>query len=205
MLKIYLVRHGQDKDNEKGILNGRRNKELTEIGINQAKELALKIKEANIKFDKIYSSPLKRAYKTAEIIKDTLNNKEVEVLENLIERDFGIMSGKLISDIEKFCSPDVFKSNTITYFLNPEGSETFPELLQRAKELLNNIKNKYEEGSILLVTHGDFGKMIYASYYNIPWLEVLNLFHFGNSEMIELNEGLKLEDTHVFKIKQHNL
>ena len=150
MLKIYLVRHGQDKDNEKGILNGRRNEELTEIGINQAKELASKIKEANIKFDKIYSSPLKRAYKTAETIKDALNIEKIEVLEDLVERDFGIMSGKLISDIEKFCSPDIFKSNTITYFLNPEGSENFPELLLRAENLLSYIKNKHKEGRYII-------------------------------------------------------
>ena len=65
MLKIYLVRHGQDEDNLKGILNGRRDKPLTDKGIKQAKELSLKIKESDIEFDKIYSSPLKRALKNS--------------------------------------------------------------------------------------------------------------------------------------------
>lgn len=62
MLKIYIARHGQDKDNVRGILNGHRDEPLTILGQNQAKDLAEKIKEAGIKFDKIYSSPLKRTF-----------------------------------------------------------------------------------------------------------------------------------------------
>ena len=67
-MKIYLARHGQDEDNLNGILNGHRNKPLTSIGLNQAEALAGMIKENNIHFDVIYSSPLRRAFKTAEII-----------------------------------------------------------------------------------------------------------------------------------------
>ena len=47
MLKIYLARHGQDQDNANGILNGQRDEPLTDIGINQAKQLAQKISDAN--------------------------------------------------------------------------------------------------------------------------------------------------------------
>ena len=42
MMKIYLARHGQDKDNENGILNGHRDTALTELGLSQAKEIAEK-------------------------------------------------------------------------------------------------------------------------------------------------------------------
>ena len=44
MLNVYLARHGQDEDNANGILNGRRDMPLTTLGVNQAKELAEKIK-----------------------------------------------------------------------------------------------------------------------------------------------------------------
>lgn len=67
-MKIYIVRHGQDQDNANGLLNGHRDTALTEIGIEQANQIATKIQEANLVFDKIYSSPLQRAYRTAEII-----------------------------------------------------------------------------------------------------------------------------------------
>lgn len=58
MLNIYLARHGQDQDNANGILNGRRDMPLTELGVNQAKELAGKLKLIGIKFEKVFSSLL---------------------------------------------------------------------------------------------------------------------------------------------------
>lgn len=73
MTRIYLARHGQDQDNEAGILNGHRDKPLTNIGVEQAGQLARKISEAGIRFDKVYSSPLQRAYETAKIVTDALN------------------------------------------------------------------------------------------------------------------------------------
>ena len=181
MLKIYLVRHGQDQDNANGILNGRRNNPLTEIGINQANELAKKIKETDIKFDVIYSSPLQRAFKTAQIISETLEMSAPIKLDPLIERDFGVMTGLIQKDIEKICSPEIIKTNLVTYFLSPQGAETFPQLLARGREVLDFIKSKHNDISVLLVTHGDIGKMVYAAYYELDWLNVLKLFHFGNS------------------------
>ena len=204
MLKIYLARHGQDMDNAKGILNGRRDELLSEKGIEQANEVATKIKESGIHFDHVYSSPLQRAHKTAEIITDTLGTKKPEVLEDLIERDFGIMTGKPQSTIKDVCSPNIVQSDTICYFLSPEGSETFPQLIERANKVLNEIKARYRNGNILLVTHGDFGKMIYTAYYGLDWREVLKMFHFGNSELLELSEESGPEETHVFKIQQYN-
>lgn len=191
-------------DNAKGILNGRRNEPLSEKGIEQANEVAGKIKETGIYFDHVYSSPLQRAYKTAEIITDTLGIPKPEVLPDLIERDFGIMTGQPQSKIKEICSPDIVQSDTITYFLSPEGAETFPQLVSRAKKLLDMLKAKHKDENILLVTHGDFGKMIYAAYYNLNWKEILNMFHFGNSELLELSEESGPEETHVFKIEQHN-
>ena len=55
MTKIYLARHGQDKDNEMRILNGHRDMPLTEIGLDQASQVAQKIKDSGIHFDKVYS------------------------------------------------------------------------------------------------------------------------------------------------------
>lgn len=192
-------------DNANGILNGRRDEPLSEKGIEQANEVASKIKETGIRFNHIYSSPLKRAYKTAEIITDTLGITKPEVLPDLIERDFGIMTGQPHGKIKEMCSPDIIQSDTITYFLSPEGAETFPDLVERAKKLLDNLKAKHKDENILLVTHGDFGKMIYTVYYNLDWMRVLNMFHFGNSDLLELSEDSPAEETHVFKIHQHNL
>lgn len=205
MLKIYLVRHGQDEDNSNGILNGRRDKPLTSLGKNQAEELAQKIIKANLTFDKVYTSPLKRTLQTAEILTDSLKLTKPIVLPELIERDFGEMTGRKIDQIPDLCAPHILKTQTATYFLKAKDAETFPKLLIRAKKLLNHITSNHPTGNILLVTHGDMGKMLYASYHNLFWKDVLTQFHFGNSELILLSKSISLKRTFVFNTKQYNL
>lgn len=205
MLKIYLARHGQDQDNANNILNGRRDTSLTELGLKQANQLAQKIKESGLKFDVVYSSPLQRAYKTAQIICGTLNLNKPIKLDDLIEREFGEMAGVHRSQIEKLWGSDLLKTETINYVLSPKGGETFPQLIERAKKILNFIKEEHQDGTILLVTHGDFGKMIYAAYYQLDWAEILKMFHFGNSELLLLAPDSKAEDSHVFKTEQFNV
>ncbi len=204
MLKIYLARHGQDEDNVNGILNGHRDKPLTKLGESQAQELAEKIKSLNLTFDKVYASPLQRAYKTAEIVTKKLNIESPEVMNDLIERDFGIMTGKKHIEIE-ILSPHVLKTETVTYFLDPEKAETFANLKIRGKKILEHLKKSHIDGNILLVTHGDIGKMIYAAYYDLDWEKVLKMFHFGNSDLLLLSENSSPTDAHIVTIGQHNL
>lgn len=205
MLTIYLVRHGQDLDNAHGILNGRRDQPLSEIGMAQAREVAAGIKKLGLSFDRVYCSPLQRARTTAKIITDTLEIPAPEPIDLLIERDFGIMTGQLQSDITKMCAPEILQTETVTYFLSPSGAETFPALIQRAKLLFDFLQRQHPDGRVLLVTHGDIGKMIYAAYYDLSWKEVLTMFHFGNSELLALSPDSAADETHVLKIEQHNL
>jgi len=204
-MKIYIVRHGQDQDNANGLLNGHRDTALTEIGLEQAKQITNKIQEANLVFDKIYSSPLQRAYRTAEIIANRLQLPQPEKLDLLIEREYGIMSGKKITDIEKLFSSDIIlKAQIITYFLEAEGAETFPQVQDRAKQVLEFLTHNHTDQNILLVTHGDLGKMLYAEYYNLYWRDVLEFFHFGNSELLLLAPDSPAENTHILNIEQYN-
>lgn len=230
-LRIYLARHGQDEDNAAGILNGHRDQPLTSIGIQQAKTVAAKIRSANLSFDAIYSSPLRRARRTAEIIAEegecthTVSSSggssesesattaaAVQTYDKLIERDFGIMTGIPTKEIMDRCSPNVLVSDTITYFLGPKDAETFPDLIARANGVIedicqrhhHNVNDENKLSSVLLVTHGDFGKMLYAAYYNLGWEDVLRQFHFGNSEVLLLAKHSTPDQAHVFQIEQHN-
>ncbi len=205
MINIFLARHGQDEDNVRGILNGQRNQALTALGTQQAEQSAEHIKVSGLIFTAVYSSPLQRASKTAEIITDKLGIARPIILDDLIERDFGIMTGKETKDIEIMCAPDIIRTETITYFLSPEGAETFPDLIKRAQKVLRKINERHQAGNILLVTHGDIGKMIYAAYYNLEWREVLAPFHFGNSDLLILAPDSKANEVHFFKNKQYNL
>lgn len=204
MAKIYIVRHGQNEDNAHGILNGHRDMPLTDLGVNQAKQLAQSIKQADLHIKKAYSSPLQRAYVTGEIITDVLQIDKPEKLDILIERDFGIMTGKAIKDIEKLCAPDIIKADIITYFLAPAWAETFPQLVERAKKALTYIEKKHKDENILITTHGDFGKMLYTAYYNLDRKDVLVKFHFGNSEVLLLSPEITADQAHIFHTQQYN-
>lgn len=205
MLHIYLARHGQDEDNENGLLNWHRDKPLTKIGLEQATSLAEMIKNSEIHFDKIYSSPLQRAYKTASIIADAVNMDQPEKIGDLIERDFGELTGKRISEAVEISHPNTLSTDIVDYILYPKDGETFPMLLERAEKVLQSIQDKHTDGNVLLVAHGDIGKMIYAAYYKIDRKEVLQWFHFWNAELVLLAPNMNLSDTHIIKIPQHNL
>jgi broad specificity phosphatase PhoE len=202
-LKIYLARHGQDEDNASGILNGQRNQPLTKLGEEQAETVAKKIQAQQLSFDAVYSSPLERAHRTAEIL---ACGKPVKTMDLLIERDFGIMTGVPTKEIKERCAPDLLQTKTISYFLSPKGAETFPDLLERGSRVISEIQEMYKgkDYSILLVTHGDFGKMLYTAYYKLDWVEVLKQFHFGNSEVLLLAEDSSPDQAHVFQIDQYN-
>ncbi len=204
MLKLYIARHGQNVDNANGILNGHRDEPLTQKGIEQAEEVAEQIKKARLSFDWVYTSPLSRAKQTADIIAHRIHGPKPLIEPLLIERDFGVMTGIETSRVEELCAPNILKAELITYFLEPEGAETFPDLLDRAHTYLTKLKSTHIDGSVLLVTHGDFGKMIYASYYNLDWKRVLKQFHFGNSELLLLSPESHADQAHVFTIEQHN-
>lgn len=230
MVNIYVARHGQDLDNSNGILNGHRNQPLTELGRQQARDVgnhmlqegftitrssSSRAKHSATIISAIYSSPLQRAHETAHIFAKILSPDtneptcEVQILDDLIERDFGIMTGKPTSSILETCGKDhVLSTDTIHYFLDPPGAETFPGLIARAKRLLSYIDEELcssdEDSSILLVTHGDFGKMLYAAYYDLDWRDVLQQFHFGNSEVLLLSKHSPASKAHVFETSQYN-
>ena len=200
---IFIARHGQNEDNAKGILNGHRDLPLTNLGREQARELGNAIKEKGIVFEAVYSSPLVRAAETAEIVRGILDIKpDTIVLPELIERDFGIMTGKPVNQIAALCSPDIIVTDTITYFLNPEGAETFPELVVRGHTILQSVRDLQNSGNALLVCHGDIGKMIYAAATGKDWQQVLHDFHFGNGELIEISPN---DDGHLVELEQFNL
>ncbi|SRR5258708_6358602 len=185
MNKIYLCRHGQDEDNAAGILNGRRDMPLTELGRTQAKETAQKLKESGIEI--VYASPLKRAYETARIIADTLKIDEVILDEHLVERDFGILTGKPIADIKKYSKSTLETDYGTTYFLDSSGGEDFPTVYERAHTFLKEVEKRHSNKNILMVCHGDIGKMICAIRSNLGWEDGLKKFHILNAGFVELS------------------
>ena len=147
---IYIVRHGQTDWNVEGRYAGRVDVKLNSKGIEQAKITAEKL--SGIKFDKVFSSPLKRAIQTAEII----CNGKINTDERIIERCNGELEGKLKTEIiEKidFNDPDNIKY----------GIEPITDFRNRINEFLDDITKKYVGKNVLVVTHAGVG--IYIKCY----------------------------------------
>jgi broad specificity phosphatase PhoE len=189
MADIYLVRHGQNEDNLEGILNGHRDRPLTELGREQALTVAAKLKDNGIQV--IYASPLKRAYETATIIAKELG-LAVQVDQDLIERDFGVMTGKPVASILDLPLEHVLRTEVVNYFLKAEGSEDFPKLLERAGRVLERVQRLHRSEHVLLVAHGDIGKMIRAAYHGWDWMKGLKTPYFDNTAVLELRASVDM-------------
>ena len=90
MTTLYLIRHGETKDNVAKIMQGQRQGELTSAGIAQIEKLAVSLSE--IHFDAIVSSDQQRAYDSAIILAHKLNMK-IQTTTLLRERDWGFSRG----------------------------------------------------------------------------------------------------------------
>jgi len=200
-VEIFLGRHGQSEDNVAKVMGGHRDVPLTDAGREQARNLGQGIIDAGLMFDAVYCSPLMRAHETADIVAGIAGLPKPIVIDDLIERNGGIMEGVKFDDIRRTIKTAIIDADPITYFLDPEGAETFPELVIRGQKVLDEIHKRHASGRVLLVCHGDIGKMIYAAATGQDWKKVLTSFHLGNAELIDLG---KHHDAHVVKLEQFN-
>lgn len=99
-MAIYFIRHAQTLGNLQNVWVGRKDEDITSNGATELNSTINTI--SHIKFHKIYSSPLKRAIQTSEIIKAKLKHTpNIQIIENLQERDFGLFEGKLKTDTNR--------------------------------------------------------------------------------------------------------
>lgn len=153
-MEIYFVRHGQTIWNVEKRFQGLSDSPLTELGIIQAKLLGEKLKD--IKFDKFYSTSLKRAYDTANYIKGNRKQK-VEIFDDFVEISMGDMEGIKQEDFKKLYPEQVknFFFNQLEYDPSSFGGESFLEVRERVIRGLNKfieLNKNYER--VLVVSHG---------------------------------------------------
>jgi len=157
-MNIYITRHGKTIWNQEGRFQGRKNSDLTKDGIRDAYSLQVHIQDLNI--DKIYSSPIKRAKQTTELIFS--NRKEIPILydDRIQEMGFGDWEGKLISEI--------IEEDTLMYhnlwnhplqFSGCPNGEDYQQVEKRVYAFLHQMIAENNKHSIFIVTHG----MIYVT------------------------------------------
>lgn len=157
-MKIYVIRHGLTKCNIEKRFNGRYDEDIIDEGINQAIKASYIIKKLDI--DLIICSPMKRTKHTMELL--NLNNIDVIYDDRLMERDTGKLTLKKLGKFYNNEYYNYYSTKTI------EGLETLPELFNRVHSFLDELKIKYKNKNILLVTHGSVARAIQFYFEKIP-------------------------------------
>lgn len=179
MANLILVRHGESIWNKKGIWTGLTDVSLSQKGIKESKDAAFKL--TNTKIDMAYTSVLKRAKESLDIIKKTLNIPNLPVIENeaLNERDYGIFTGKDKWEIKKeYGNKKFFQIRRGWNVSIPQG-ETLKDVYNRVvpyykKEILPKLR---EGKNILVVAHGNSLRAL------IKYLDIISDEDIANTEL----------------------
>jgi broad specificity phosphatase PhoE len=159
MAKLILARHGETMWNVEKIYRGRADVNLDEVGIKQAELLGKYL--SNWKLEAIYSSPLKRALDTANIVA-RYQKIGVHVAEGFIDFDYGEWQS-LPEEEAKRLYPTLHNEwHNNPHKVKMPGGESLEDVRKRAVAIVNDVLPKYQ-GSILLVSHRVVNKVLICS------------------------------------------
>jgi len=187
---VFLVRHAQTKWNVTGRYMGWIDKDLSKEGMRQAKQLSIKLEGQSI--DSAYSSPLKRAYHTAQMTVAPHSLQVSPVLE-LGEIRLGAWEG-LTRDEVKAQFPDIWyawRSDPSTVQM-PEG-ETMAQVQDRAVAAFQDIIRTNRGRKVLIVTHEVIVKLLVAYCLDVS-SAIYRRFEVANASLtvIQIMDGMCL-------------
>jgi len=215
MSNLVLVRHGQSVWNKERRFTGWADIGLTEKGISEAEMAGRLIKELNVEFHKFFTSKLKRAINSLEIILKVLNKNNSEIIKttSLNERHYGgLTSLNKDETIKKYGDKQVniwrrsfnvpppsmdsghpfknkIKANLASESLKDTFDRVVPYYIQNIEPLITSKKN------ILIVFHGNSCRSLLKKIFNISDKKIVELeVPTGNPFLIRFKENLKVLD-----------
>ncbi len=194
MMKIVLARHGETEWNVGEIFRGRVDVGLNETGIKQAQLLAEYLRD--VKIEAVYSSPLKRALRTAETIADC-HQLEVEITPGLIDLDFGEWQGLSRQEVK-----DKYEELYTEWISRPDkvkipAGESLNDVMARAIGVIDEIIAKYK-GTVILVSHRVVNKVLICALLG------LDNSHFWNIRQDTCGITTFTCDDERFILTEHN-
>lgn len=204
MTTLLLIRHGESEANRNKVFGGQINPDLQERGVMQA-ELTAKFIAENYKVDKIYSSDLKRAYRTAQALSDILN-MEIKAEKRLREIYAGKWEGVKFEEL-KVAYPEEYNVwlTDIGNAVCTEG-ESVRELGERIHGILTEIAEENDEKTVAIATHATPIRVMISmietggisEMKNIPWVTNASVteitYDNGNWKIVEKSKDAHLEE-----------
>jgi len=156
---LVLVRHGQSEWNSAGLFAGRTDIDLTATGAEQARDAGRRLKALGIRFDVGFTSTLKRAQRTLDLVLEELGQAVIPVIydAHLDERDYGELTGFTRAEaIEKWGEERVHRWRR-SYDVAPPGGESLKDTAARVlpyyiQEILPRV---LRSESVLVAAHGN--------------------------------------------------
>ena len=167
-MKIYLIRHSEPIEDIEGCYGGIADFDLSENGIKKVEQYEIE----NLGIEKIYTSPYKRAYQSANIL-----NRKLDVVVEVIDNIRGCNSSGILSGVHKEKAKKIFSyvfnmeeyKNT-GYYLGTSflGGEDINKFDKRVEEGMREIISKSKElNTIAIVTHGGVYRSIYKNILKV--------------------------------------
>ena len=156
---LVLVRHGQSDWNLKNLFTGWRDIDLTEKGVAEAREAGRKLKAQGIKFDVAFTSALKRAQRTLDLMLTELGQTTIPIFKDqaLNERDYGDLVELNKDDARKKWGKEQVHIWRRSYDVAPPGGESLKDTLARALPYyVTDILPRVLRGErVLVAAHGN--------------------------------------------------
>ena len=146
---LYIIRHCEAQGNLDGVFQGMSDCDVTVLGKKQLEKLAERFKDIHL--DRVYSSPLIRAYKTAEA---AANGRAVEIVDDLREIDGGVIEGMKFEDIfAAYPEVEISWDKTPENFMAP-GGEHMSEVYARVWSSITDIVKANPDSTVAVASHG---------------------------------------------------
>jgi len=156
---LVLVRHGQSEWNLKNLFTGWKNPDLTEQGVEEAKAAGKKLKEMNLTFDLAFTSDLRRAQHTLELILGELGQEDLPTSKDqaLNERDYGDITGMNKDEARQKFGEEQVHIWRRSFDVPPPGGESLKMTAERTLPYYHSdILPKVLEGQrVIVAAHGN--------------------------------------------------
>jgi 2,3-bisphosphoglycerate-dependent phosphoglycerate mutase len=156
---LVLVRHGQSEWNLKNLFTGWKDVDLTEAGVAEARAAGRKLKAQGLVFDVAYTSALKRAQRTLDLILEEMGQTGIPIVRDqaLNERDYGDLVGLNKDDARKKWGEEQVLIWRRSYDVPPPGGESLKDTVARALPyFVQEILPRVLRGDrVLISAHGN--------------------------------------------------
>ena len=194
MAELILIRHGETDWNIAEVFRGRIDIELNETGMRQAELLAGYL--MGLKIAAIYSSPLKRALKTAQTVAN-YHNLDVTIAPGLIDFDYGQWQG-LSHEMVKTRYDELYAEWTKhPHRVKMPGGESLAGVSRRAVSVVKSVIARHD-GTVILVSHRVVNKVL------ICHLLGMNNSHFWNIKLDACGITIFNYEDERFVLTRHN-